>query len=287
MLATHDNKSDASGGNVFLNLLSAVEGVDSPRRANLIVRGLFGPSLVGEHMNQKQFVTLLLALIIPLCAHAQGSRTIRHQTQTLEGTVVALAGVSRWAGITVESGGRRYEIQLKNFDFPNSGPKVIGGNVMEIGTRVRVLYTSVKSWNDGTLSLNATRVIKLDGQAVTQRNSQQASSQSGNWNTFWNAFRGAVRKRDRVALKGMMTVEFNTLGGVSYPSPDDERATVLRDINWNHLDEALRKGVGPLQKARGKTIRQAPPLLKDVGMVAIFEISSDRRWRWSDWYFFH
>jgi hypothetical protein len=85
----------------------------------------------------------------------------------------------------------------------------------------------------------------------------------------------------------MMTVEFNTLGGVSYPGPDDERGDVLRNINWNHLDEVLRKGVGPLQKARGKAIRQAPPLLKDVGMVAFFELGKDGRWRWSDFYFYH
>lgn len=241
-------------------------------------------------MNPKHLGTLLLTLVLPLVAHAQGSKTIRHQTQALEGTVVALAGVSRWAGITVESGGRRYEIQLENFDFPNSGPKVVGGNVMEIGTRVRVLYTSVKSWNDGTLSLNATRVIKLESQAVTQNNPQGKSSQSANWNTFWNAFRDAVRKRDKVALRGMMAVEFNVLGGVSYPGPDDERGDVLRSINWNHLDEAIRTGVGPLQRitflGHSKTIRQAPPLIKDVGMVAIFEMSGGR-WRWSDWYFSH
>jgi hypothetical protein len=127
--------------------------------------------------------------------------------------------------------------------------------------------------------------------ASKSNTSEAPSTQGNNWDAFFTAFRAAVRRRDRVALRGMMTVEFNTLGGVSYPGPDDERGDVLRNINWNHLDGVLRKGVGPLQRisflARGKTIRQAPPLLKDVGMVAFFELGKDGRWRWSDFYFYH
>jgi hypothetical protein len=163
----------------------------------------------------------------------------------------------------------------------------MGTGIESIGTRVKVIYAKTEPWINNTVALVATRIIKLDDQTTTQRGSKELSvAQGGDWNSFWNNFRTAAQKRDRVALKRMMTVEFNTLAGISYTDPD-ARDAVLQDINWNELDKVLRKNVGPLQKARGKTIRQAPPIVNDVGMVAIFEKGSNGRWRWSDFYFYH
>jgi len=112
------------------------------------------------------------------------------------------------------------------------------------------------------------------------------ASISQDWDTFWNAFRAAVRKRDKLALKRMMIVKFNSAAGKSYSNPD-ARAAALQDLDWHHLDEVIRQGIGPLRKERNTTVRQAPPSLNDVGMVAFFELGKDGRWRWADFYFYH
>lgn len=67
-------------------------------------------------MHQKRFSTLLVVLIMALSTSAQHARRGQTNFRTLEGTVVDVAGVSRWAGIIVESGGREYMVQLHNFD---------------------------------------------------------------------------------------------------------------------------------------------------------------------------
>jgi len=236
-------------------------------------------------MRHTRTAVLLLALVIPFTTFAQNSRSTRHRPRTIEGTVIGRREGPRWLAIVIESGGRRYMVTTDH------DPNALGrdptriGDVESIGSRVRVTYIGSEPWEANMPALNATRIVRLGNQSVAPRG-RQLSSTAQNWDTFWNTFRTAVRKRDRVALKGMMTVEFNTLAGISYTAPD-ARDAVLQDINWNNLDKVLRQGVGPLQKARGKTIRQAPPILKGVGMVAIFEISSDGRWRWSDFYFYH
>lgn len=131
------------------------------------------------------------------------------------------------------------------------------------------------------------RTYNLSIVCATKSNTSGLGSTQGNdWDTFFNAFRAAVRRRDKLALKRMMIAKFNEAAGISYTDPDARNA-VLTDLNWSGLDDVLRKSVSSPQKQRGKTIRQVPSFLNDVGMVAVFELGKDGRWRWSDYYFFH
>lgn len=128
-------------------------------------------------MQHKHPLMLLLLFVMTLSLSVQDIGKGQTNSRTLEGTVVEVTGVSRWAGIIVESDGRRYMVQLYNFDYPKSGPKVIGGDVMRVGTRVKVEYTRTEPWADNTTALNATRVIKLDSQTAPQNNPKQIASQ--------------------------------------------------------------------------------------------------------------
>ena len=116
--------------------------------------------------------------------------------------------------------------------------------------------------------------------------SGMVSTQGNDWNAFFTAFRAAIRRRDKQALKRMMTVNFNEAAGISY-TDSDARDAVLANLNWSQLDDVIRQRVSAPQKQRGKTIRQVPAVLNDVAMVAVFELGNDGRWRWSDYYFFH
>jgi hypothetical protein len=256
-------------------------------KATVLIFNEKGRRMRGESMRHTRIVVVFIALAIPFTALAQKSLRPQANSRTLEGVVVDTTGGPQWIGIVVESNGRRYVVSISNSRYPASDPKVTGRGIESIGTRVKVTYTKTEPWINDTVALVATRIIKLDDQTTTQRGSKEPSvAQGGDWNSFWNTFRAVARRRDKVALKRMMTVEFNTLAGISYSDPD-ARDAVLQDINWNELNKVLMKNVGPLQNARGKTIRQAPPILKDVGMVAIFEKGNDGRWRWSDFYFYH
>lgn len=136
-----------------------------------------------------------------------------------------------------------------------------------------------------TISCSNGLPVAPSSNGTLKASSSQPKQQDGKWTTFWNAFTAAVHRRDKVALRKMMTPTFNTGYGVPYTG--DERATVLRGLNWDNLDNVINAGVGPLRNEGGKIIRQAPPSLHDVGMVAVFQLGKDKLWRWDQFYFYH
>lgn len=128
-------------------------------------------------------------------------------------------------------------------------------------------------------------VLSIPGVASAQTRARNSGANQS-WQQFYIAFRNAVRKRDKVALKRMMAVNFNSAAGISY-SESDARDAVLRDLDWDSLNQLLSQGVGPIKKENGKAVRQAPPSLESTGMVAFFELGRDGRWRWADYYYHH
>lgn len=86
------------------------------------------------------------------------------------------------------------------------------------------------------------------------------------WKPFFNAFRAAVRKRDRVALRKMMSDDF-----FSSPGNDPGIDAAFKDWDdphvrgWETLNRVLRQGTVPVaawwgEDADGKhIIRVAPP----------------------------
>lgn len=200
------------------------------------------------------------------------------QTKSMTGTVIDYTVGNRgtWAGITIKVGNKKYFVYTDSTTLPTA--KIVG-KVDEVGRRVRVFYTKIGNSPGYDGELSATRIVEIG-------ESKSLSAQSSDWDAFWNSFRAAVRRRDKMALKRMMIVKFNSASGKSYSNPD-ARAAALQDLDWDHLDDVIRQGVGPLRKERGVTVRQAPASLNDVGMVAVFELGKDGRWRWADFFFYH
>jgi hypothetical protein len=253
------------------------------------------------HTQERSFYMkrqILVITMVSLCCsgalatYALESHFLQARTSlgTIEGTVVAANQSIHSIDVTIESNGLRYSFCIA---CQGTSPELIGidniyafADNSAVGTRLRVTYTKIQRYKSQGIwmySVDAKRVVKLDGGSQPPSTS---SVTTNSWNQFWNAFRAAVRKRDKLALKRMMIVKFNSAAGVSYSNPD-ARAAALENLNWSNLDEVIRQGVGPLKNERGKTIRQAPPSLNGVGMVAFFELGKDGHWRWSDFYFYH
>jgi ketosteroid isomerase-like protein len=116
---------------------------------------------------------------------------------------------------------------------------------------------------------------------------ERGSASQGDWDSFWSAFRAAVRRRDRKALKAMMTpnFEWNFAGEPNNPDAAfgywDKRA-------WAALDRVLAQGTVPYQQGdpmkKNVTSRIAPPVAtRDYydEWRAVFELGTDGRWRWA------
>jgi len=113
------------------------------------------------------------------------------------------------------------------------------------------------------------------------------------WKPFFAAFRAAAKRRDREALKKMMSPDFFTTGG-GVDGEAREGAFAFWDDShvrgWEALDRTLAAGTVPytyMRDARDKTpMRVAPPaanvrrriLRGDVDWYAIFEFGADGRW---------
>ncbi|MBV8860017.1 MAG: hypothetical protein JOZ02_24005 [Acidobacteria bacterium] len=117
------------------------------------------------------------------------------------------------------------------------------------------------------------------------------------WPSFYAAFRGAVRRRDREALRRMMPAEFDySDDGGDDDGDGDSRDEAFgrwdesRGRGWKVFERLLRGGAVPgegrLGSHNGTPQRVAPPAInKRVNVVsgriawyAVFEFREDRRW---------
>ena len=134
------------------------------------------------------------------------------------------------------------------------------------------------------------------GQTRVALAAQRAAAERA-WPAFFKSFRTAVAKRDRAALKGMMTPDFFFSGGGGDDNHDgdtrDEAFKFLDDPQvhaWRAFDKALAKGAVPAEpntNGAGKKYlsRVAPPagrnttdLDKAPPWIAFFEFRN------SHWY---
>lgn len=126
-------------------------------------------------------------------------------------------------------------------------------------------------------------------QTAVRARKPTAAEQS--WPAFYAAFRDAVKRRDREALKRMMTADFYSSAG-NDPGPDAAFAYWdTPGINgWAALTKVLAAGVAPLspssQFSSGRPGRVAPPAANvksklrsgAVKWYAVFEYGPDNQW---------
>ena len=116
-------------------------------------------------------------------------------------------------------------------------------------------------------------------------------SAAQSWRTFYPAFRAAVRRRDRAALRRMMSDEFTYSFGDdsnadqafthfdnpnNYTAPNSRRTT-----GWTVLDQVLARGVRPDVDSMRSGSRNPSYIASggNIGCRAGFEFSGGR-WRW-------
>jgi hypothetical protein len=75
---------------------------------------------------------------------------------------------------------------------------------------------------------------------------QPPADQNGSWTTFWNAFRAAVQRRDRAALKRMMTPHFSA-GGGDEDTPDKWIRLIDARNAWGDFQKSVDSGTKPLR----------------------------------------
>lgn len=214
-------------------------------------------------------------LLILFSLPAQAQRAPR-RAGTIEGTVVEQTGGPRWMGIVVESAGSKYLVKIDNAEGP--APAVVGGDVRPVGTTVRVTYTgSEKRW-DGTYALHASRVTMLTAPGAAQRRTEPDAG----WQSFWTEFRAAVRKRDRIALRQLMTADFEWAG--------DGRVSAGEAITY--LDQGIVSWKSISRSVGGRVVdckfkdsscwnvsgRQAKRTAGPERLV--FELVANGRWKW-------
>lgn len=113
------------------------------------------------------------------------------------------------------------------------------------------------------------------------------SAADDTWISFWEAFRTAVRKRDRVALRSMMTEDFQFYADGASP----DQAIKFFDT-WDHgrdwivLDKLVSKGTEPYRSPdphdKGPSrIAPAGHSRNKAGRVVIFNFGNKGRWRWT------
>ena len=118
------------------------------------------------------------------------------------------------------------------------------------------------------------------------------------WKPFFAAFRAAVKRRDRQALKKMMSREIYASGGVGDDNGDGDGRDEAFEFydepqvkGWEAFDKVLAKGavrmspshpmgtpIGPARIAPPAANRRINIDRQLVGWFAIFEFRADGRW---------
>lgn len=94
---------------------------------------------------------------------------------------------------------------------------------------------------------------------------QSAANKS--WQPFWTKFSAAVTKKNRVALKGMISNQFECGGG--FCSPNEWIQTIDKSKKWQRTQRSIKSGA----KSNGKNRR----ITNDDYLYFEFE---NGRWLW-------
>lgn len=144
-------------------------------------------------------------------------------------------------------------------------------------TSIAVLLLVVLSASGNLVSGKGKSAARESGSNIEFANAISATSLYGTWKAFWSAFRTAVLKRDRVALKTMMTNPFDSGGGGPY-TPDEWLKFIDNDLNWQGMRESVASGTKVLSgygRAGGRSARITN------NNYLVFVRGKDGQWRWA------
>src|SRR5436853_474737 len=123
-------------------------------------------------------LTLTFLLMVPFAVLGQPKKI--PSARSFEGSVVGKEEGARWIALVVESRGTRYVIPLGL--SPTEYNPTTTGDVERIGAQVRVSYRKFERRSDGSIWVDALRVVTVEG-PLTRPNA------STNWTAFWRGFR--------------------------------------------------------------------------------------------------
>jgi hypothetical protein len=106
--------------------------------------------------------------------------------------------------------------------------------------------------------------------AQTSRSSNAAANKK--WKKVYMAFSAAVNKRDRAALKRMLSSPFDSGGGGDY-SPNKWIKFIDDENLWSQLLKSVASGTKPF------SYKRRPSRITNDRYL-IFEYGADGRWRW-------
>lgn len=231
-------------------------------------------------MRITRIVAFFLILVVPSAAYAQKSKKTKLRSRTLEGSVIGDDSTRYVTNIIIESAGKRYSLTLEGKGDPR--PTLIGfENGYDIGTRIRVTYTSQENWDnygitDGAqgysgVYLTATRVVKLDSGTV---DTASTKTDENGFQDFFSEFSSAVRKRDRVALKLMMSTKFELPVEIVSPSMAFDYLDRHYD-GWKQVEKSVATGTKPYKDSSPQTVTRVTN-----DNLLLFGLGSDGKWRW-------
>ncbi|MGH9841380.1 MAG: hypothetical protein ACREEM_21715, partial [Blastocatellia bacterium] len=119
--------------------------------------------------------------------------------------------------------------------------------------------------------------------AKTSAAQRRAATGQGEWATFLSAFQNAVRKRDRFALRTLMSDSFEWAGDGKVSSADAINYIDQGIVSWQNILKSINGGVINCKYKDSScwnfSGRQAKRTTKPNWLV--FELGSDSRWKWA------
>jgi hypothetical protein len=106
-----------------------------------------------------------------------------------------------------------------------------------------------------------------------------AQKPEGEWDKFWPSFSAAVTKRDRAALRAMMTSQIDTNGGGSFTR--ERWLKTMTIAQWTALQRSVSTGTKPYPDNRRSSGSSKMRVTSDEQAGApIFKLGTDGKWRW-------
>lgn len=79
----------------------------------------------------------------------------------------------------------------------------------------------------------------------------RASVPNSNWQTFWRQFSAAVNRKDRIALKALMSSERDFFSGGGGENRDQWIQMMATAKGWRYLQRSVASGTVPLKDEKG------------------------------------